>query len=134
MLTTKILFVFEGERTEAIIAESLEKHILNRHQHLIIKSVFAADVYQLYREIEEDRDLDTFNLIKERNEKNAEILAGYQRKDFAEIYLFFDYDAHASLASRQDRLGNPVKDGDASAFPVFIHDYYGNERTKALCF
>ena len=99
-MAANVLFVFEGERTEDIIVKSLEKNVLS-NKNLIIKCVFAAEIYQLYQEIAEDGDLDTFSLIKGRNIRNRNALTGYSRKDFAEIYLFFDYDAHAS-----------VKDGD----------------------
>lgn len=110
-MSNNILFVFEGERTEKIIIKSLQKHLFK--DNYIIKCAFGADIYDLYREIEDDEDLDTFNLIKEKNAKNKKLLDGFTRKDFAEIYLFFDYDAHASLASSIDRSGNEVKCGDS---------------------
>jgi hypothetical protein len=109
-MSTNILFIFEGEKTERAIIQSLEKHIINNNT--IFKCAFAADLYQFFREIESDTDLDTFSLIKERNAENYDILKDYSKVDFAEIYLFFDYDAHSSLASDQDRFGNPVKPGD----------------------
>lgn len=109
-MSNNILFVFEGQNTEEIIANSLEKHILN--DKLIIKCAFGTDVYALYRALLDDEDLDTFNLIKEKNIQNKKTLESYTRKDFAEIYLFFDYDAHASLAGCQDLSGNIVKGGD----------------------
>ena len=37
-------------------------------------------------------------LLKERNKENAELLRDYNRDSFAYIYLFFDYDAHSTLA------------------------------------
>ena len=46
-----------------------------------------------------DEDLDTFNLLKERSLLNKEILNEFNRNDFAEIYLFFDYDGHSTLAN-----------------------------------
>lgn len=110
-MSNNILFVFEGERTEEIIVKSLQKHLFK--DNYIIKCAFGADIYGLYREINDDDDLDIFNLIKEKNAKNKKILDAYTRKDFAEIYLFFDYDAHASLASTSDRSGNEVKCGDS---------------------
>lgn len=108
---SNILFVFEGEKTEKIVVKSLQKHIFK--DNCVIKCAFGANIYDLYREIEDDEDLDTFNLIKEKNAENRKILDGFTRKDFAEIYLFFDYDAHASLASSIDRYGNKVKCGDS---------------------
>lgn len=126
MSTNNILFVFEGEKTEKLIVTSLEKHIF--HESTVIKSAFAADIYQLYREIEDDNDLDIFNLIKEKNVSNFKILDNYSRADFAEIYLFFDYDAHASLASPTDRFGNVMKDGDEKIKEMLA--FFDNETDK----
>ena len=58
---------------------------------------FCTDIYQLHAEISNDKDLDTFGLLKEK-EQNKIILSSYNRIDFAEIYMFFDYDGHAPLA------------------------------------
>lgn len=96
----KTLFVFEGSRTENILVKNLEKNFLgDRHA---IKCVFDAEIYQLYRKIKEDEDntftMDIVSLLKERTTKNAEILKDYTRDSFAYIYLFFDYDAHSSMA------------------------------------
>lgn len=95
-MSNKILFIFEGEATEEKIVSSLQKFFVN--ESTTIKCVYGAEIYQIYKLVVTDNDLDTFNLIKERNlEKNA-ILADYNRDDFAEIYMFFDYDGHSTLA------------------------------------
>jgi hypothetical protein len=129
-MSTNILFVFEGENTEKIIVNSLENHFLKRNMigNTIIKCAFAAEIYQLYRKIEEDTDFDTFNLIKERSSNNRELLKEYSREDFAEIYLFFDYDAHASLAGSKDQYGNPVKSGDQKLIDMLT--LFDNETEK----
>ncbi len=125
MSTINILFIFEGADTEDIITKSLEKYILKEKP--IIKCVFGAEIYQLYREIKKDNDLDTFNLLKEKN-VNKEILKNFRRNDFAEIYLFFDYDAQAPLASPQDRYGNSVKEGDEKLKDML--NFFDNETDK----
>ncbi len=107
-MSTNILFVFEGRKTEDIIAKCLEKHVLG--SNFSIKCAFEAEIYQLYKEIDADRDLDVFNLIKERDQKNLQILENYNRGDFAEIYFFFDYDAHSSLACGRDKYGKAGDD------------------------
>ena len=38
----------------------------------------------------------------ERNADNQQQLKGVRRKDVAQIYLFFDYDGHATLADDDD--------------------------------
>lgn len=98
-MPNKILFVFEGDKTEMQIVDNLQKTFLDAIDKTItIKCVFGAEIYQMYNDILADDDLDTFNLLKERSEKNREILKDYTRNDIAEIHMFFDYDGHSTLA------------------------------------
>ena len=126
-MSNSILFVFEGEKTEDTIVKSLEKHIFP-NKNLIIKCVFGAEIYQLYQKIKADEDLDIFNLIKERNADKNGVLKEHNRTDFAEIYLFFDYDAHALLAHPSDRFGNPVIEGDEKLKDLL--NFFDNETEK----
>lgn len=96
-MANEILFVFEGERTEEKIVHSMQRVFMEANT--VVTCVFGAEIYQLYDKIQADEDLDTFNLLKERNLPQNEFLRDYNRADFAEIYLFFDYDGHASKAS-----------------------------------
>tara|TARA_B110000027_G_C16105459_1_gene295059 strand:+ start:1243 stop:1977 length:735 start_codon:yes stop_codon:yes gene_type:complete len=92
----KLLFIFEGASSEKEIMTSVTNHFTFNSS--LVQCVFDADIYQLYKLISADEDLDTFTIIKNRfNNKN--ILDGYTRKDFAEIYLFFDYDGHDTFAN-----------------------------------
>ncbi len=95
-MANSILFVFEGERTEKQITQNLTRYLLN--ENTIVQCAYCTDIYQLHREISQDNDLDTFELLKEK-QQNAQILAAYKRDDFAEIYMFFDYDGHVPFAS-----------------------------------
>lgn len=78
---------------------SLEKHFLNERENFIVKAVYGTTVYSLYNQFlsfgEFDEDLETFTLAQEMNED----LAALNKDQIAEIYLFFDYDKHASNAS-----------------------------------
>lgn len=94
-MSYNILFVFEGQSTEKQITDNLTRYFVN--EEVIIQCAFCTDIYQLHREISEDEDLDTFILLKEK-QQNTQALSGYTRDDFAEIYMFFDYDGHAPLA------------------------------------
>ena len=94
----KILFIFEGASTEDKFVKKLEQNFLgDRHA---IKCVFDAEIYQLYRAIKNEGNfaIDIISLLKERRTENAEVLKDYNRDSFAYIYLFFDYDAHATWA------------------------------------
>lgn len=95
-MSNNILFIFEGGRAEEQIVSNLQKFFVN--ENTIIKCVFGGEIYQIYKKIVDDQDLDTFNLIKERNNENRAILSGFNRNDFAEIYMFFDYDGHSDKA------------------------------------
>lgn len=95
-MSNKILFIFEGGKTEDQIVSNLQKFFVN--ENTVVKCVYGAEIYQIYKDIVNDEDLDTFNLLKERSLLNKEILNEFNRNDFAEIYLFFDYDGHSTLA------------------------------------
>lgn len=94
-MSSYILFVFEGEDTESKIVGNLQQNFIEHNA--IIECAFCADIYQLHREISNDEDLDTFVLLKKRPQ-NSIRLSNFKRENFAEIYLFFDYDGHATLA------------------------------------
>jgi hypothetical protein len=95
---SNILFIFEGEKTEQKITENLTKYFINEHKNTIVTCAYCAEIYQLYNEISQDIDLDTFTLLK-RRPANEITLEPYSRNDFAEIYMFFDYDGHSTLAN-----------------------------------
>ena len=98
MNNEKTLFIFEGAKTEDKLVEKLEQNFLGKTN--AIKCVFDAEIYQLYRAIKEENEfsIDMVSLLKERTAENAKILKDYTRDSFAYIYLFFDYDAHSTLA------------------------------------
>ena len=95
MSTNNLLFVFEGDRTERQIVDNLQRFFVN--ENTVIQCVYCGEIYQIYEDISKDEDLDIFNLIKERGDNNR-VLRNYNRGDFAEIYMFFDYDAHSNIA------------------------------------
>ena len=95
---SNILFIFEGEKTEQFIIKNLTKYFINEQNNTLITCAYCAEIYQLYDEISKDIDLDTFTLLK-KIKANKEVLAQYSRNDFAEIYMFFDYDGHSTLAN-----------------------------------
>ena len=99
-MSSNILFVFEGKNPEKQITENLKKYFINENK--IITCAYCTTIYKLYKEISADLDLNVFSLLKEI-EFNKDVLKEYDRLDFAEIYLFFDYDGHATNAS-DDKL------------------------------
>jgi len=96
-MLNNVLFVFEGIKTENKIVESLEKNFFIGKT--VIKSVFDGEIYQLYEQLQRDEFLDIFTILKERHPKNLDLFEKYSRNDFAEIYLFFDYEGQATKAT-----------------------------------
>lgn len=91
------LFVLEGYGAEPQYLEKLEQNFFGRR--ISVKCVFDAEIYQLYEHLKkEEFAVDIVNVLKERNSLNAEVLKEYNRDSFAGVYLFFDYDAHSTLA------------------------------------
>lgn len=95
---TTMLFIFEGEKTEQNIISKLQKHFLSTTLPAI-KCVFCGNIYQLYKELQADTYIDLVALLKHRHPNNLKLLQGYSTDDFADIYLFFDYDGHAPEAN-----------------------------------
>lgn len=95
-MSNSILFVFEGQNTEKQVTENLTKYFVNENKN--VQCAFCSDIYLFYDKIYADADLDTFAVLKGRPQ-NAGLLSSYKRSDFAEIYMFFDYDGHAPNAS-----------------------------------
>lgn len=90
--------VFEGEKTEKIIFDSLNKYFLNENVNTIIYGFHCGEIYSLFHKLYEDGDLELFPLLKEKLQvKNTE-LQNIKRDEVSEVYLFFDYDGHASAA------------------------------------
>lgn len=89
---SNILCVFEGERREAQYFKTLQKIYLDG-QNILICS-FGNDIFELYKEIKEDEDLDIIELLRESKDvpRNVEILQDYTRDDFNQVFLFFDFE------------------------------------------
>ncbi|WP_322863091.1 hypothetical protein [Aeromonas allosaccharophila] len=94
-----ILFIFEGKRTEHVIADSLLRFFIENENKVVVKSSYGTNIYDLYKNIKDDEFIDIFALIRERDNS----LTSYSRDQFSQIYLFFDYDGHAPAASN-DKL------------------------------
>ncbi len=95
-MSSKVLFIFEGPQLEKSITDNLTKFFVN--ENTIITCAYCTTIYKMYTEISKDEDLDTFNLVKDI-EINRDKLKDFKRSDFAQIYMFFDYDGHATNAS-----------------------------------
>lgn len=95
-MSNTILFVFEGEKAEPKILQALENYFFKTQSNVIIKAVYGAEIYQLWKDCNEDSDLDLIGLLKERDFKsNNKELSNLRRKDVSEVFLIFDQEAHS---------------------------------------
>ena len=88
-MSEKLLFVFEGERTEPQILENLKTTLFPSIKDFELYACYGTHIYSLYKKLEKDEDLDIVELVRE---KNKDRLTGTSRDDIALVYLFFDYD------------------------------------------
>ena len=94
-MVNNILFILEGEKEKTIV-KNLTKFFIN--ENTVVTCVYCTTIYKMYSDIKNDEYLDTFHLLKEIA-KNKETLKDFKRSDFSQIFMFFDYDGHASNAS-----------------------------------
>lgn len=97
-MTNRILLVFEGEVSEKVVWQSLNKFYFADVKSPIVYSVYCSHIYSLYSRMKADPDLDLFAILQQ-NPKNSDLLKGLLRDDVSEIYLFFDYDGHDPQAT-----------------------------------
>lgn len=93
-----ILLVFEGEKAEKQIHDSLIRYFLNEPADTVVYGLYCSHIYTLYHKIKNDSDLELFNLLKE-SPKNTDLLKNISRDDVSQIFLFFDYDGHDPTAT-----------------------------------
>ncbi len=103
-----ILCITEGEYlkkkkiNEVSFIERYLKPLYLDNKDIVILT-YGTNIYELFRELSEDSFLDTYALLQERmTDKNNHSLI-YDRDDIAEIYLFFDLDAHATQRNLIDK-------------------------------
>ncbi len=95
-MSDNILFILEGNNPDKSIADDLTKFFVN--ENTVVTCAYCTTIYKMYADISEDEYLDTFSLVKEIA-ANKDVLKDFKRSDFSQIYMFFDYDGHASNAS-----------------------------------
>lgn len=97
-----ILFIFEGVKTEPTIFKNIKKHFLQKKETKVSQDIiicYGTVIYSLYKNFfingTLDEDLDLITILKPKDKDNNVI----KSNQVPEIYLFFDYDSHATNAS-----------------------------------
>lgn len=105
-MTSYVLCIFEGRKTEQNIANNLCAHLLNDDNKVILRASYGFNLYQLYEEISKDEFFDTYEVIVEQLTARNNHLGPEEQKvleiidptKISDTYLFFDYDCHCSNA------------------------------------
>lgn len=101
---SNILCIFEGEKREGQYFKTLKNVYFSDLSILVC--CFGNDIYELYKELKDDEDLDLIEILRESKSvpKNAKILDGYERDDFNQVFLFFDVECQDEKFNKNDFL------------------------------
>jgi len=92
-MSETILFVFEGEKLEGQIFNSIETNFFSPSSgKTVIRASFRAEIIQLWEAVKDDADLDIVEVLKKRPDSDIKNL---NRREVSEVHLFFDHDAHS---------------------------------------
>lgn len=100
-MANTILCVFEGEKREPHYFSSVETHFFQ--QEAIVKCSYGNNLYHLLQELQQDDDLDIVELVRESTTVpvNKNVLAGIERDEIAQVFLFFDMEPRDTGFSSQ---------------------------------
>lgn len=88
-----ILFVFEGERREPYIFNTLKKMYWSEEE--IVVTAYGCNIYALYKEMQslgDEADIVDILRNKYKDKENDPFKEVHRSDSFSEIYLIFDYD------------------------------------------
>jgi hypothetical protein len=103
-----ILIVFEGEKTEKEIFDSLKQYFLNKNTKRIVYGFHCGEIYSLYNKLNKDENETLFFILKEKLQAKNPELSNIEKEYVDSIYLFFDYDGHATSAN-DNKLKNMLE-------------------------
>lgn len=107
---THTAIIVEGTSREPLIIENLIKNFFKQEQCTIISLPVGQNIYMLWKQMEKDEFVtDIIEVVRDYSEVAAEKLAGSTRDDFAEVFLFFDYDGHQNNLSEEQNADEILK-------------------------
>lgn len=99
--------IVEGEMREPQIINNIFKVHFRNCNFKLITLPAGENIYMLWKRMKEDDfETDIIEVLRESSDEIKEILAGLERDDFSEVFLFFDYDGH------QQNLRNNEEESD----------------------
>lgn len=100
-MSNRIAVIYEGEKTERILFENIRTIFWKKAEFHFISISAAQNLYMLWNRLKAD-DFET-GVIDVLKESGVDI-GEYTGRDFAEIYLFFDYDGHQNNLKKDSEL------------------------------
>jgi hypothetical protein len=101
------LLIFEGEKTEPKLFANIETTFFQGEGSTRLYAAFKGDIYSLWNVLKQDKDLDVFQIVKERNLDQPQIRT-LERQRVSQIFLFFDYDGQVP-GSSDDNLSKMIQ-------------------------
>ncbi len=93
-----ILFIVEGRKREPLLLKAINSLFLKNKDDVIVS--FDNNIYELYRQM--DEDIDIVGIMKKKLIKENKLGKDFVVSDIAEKYLFFDYDFHNKNISLEE--------------------------------
>lgn len=100
-MSEKVLFVLEGKAKEPAILDAVWNFVFSRypaHKPPKVVYTYCTHIYELFKELSADPDLDLLGLLKEDDPDG--VLSDTDSDTFSSIYLFFDYDGHVNMPQK----------------------------------
>lgn len=94
----KVLFIYEGVKAEENLLNNLITIFFSSKVDVSILNCPAeGNIYMLWARLKDDEfETNVVDVLKEMSLVAKERLSDFKASDFAEIYLFFDYDGHSN--------------------------------------
>ncbi|WP_133182005.1 hypothetical protein [Shewanella decolorationis] len=101
---SNILCIFEGERREGLYFKTIKNLFFSEHS--IVTCCYGNDIYELFKEMRDDPDLDIVEVLRDsiKGKDNSKILKEYDREQFSQVFLFFDAECHDQKFDKEELL------------------------------
>ena len=108
-MSKQVAVIAEGSKTEKKYWNSMCRLFFHEDPAVFIMLPTSGNLYMLWKQLTEDGNYtDILEIVRERTKVGKEALSGKTRDDFAEIYLFFDYDPHQNNLGEKDEAPEVV--------------------------
>lgn len=102
-MSKQVAVIVEGLSREKKYWNSMCRLFFHEDPAVFIKLPTNGSLYLIWKQLTKDGNYtDILEIVRERTKEGKEALKDKTRDDFAEIYLFFDYDPHQNNLGRDE--------------------------------